>query len=194
MRYPPAETAEKHVRILDQASRLFRKRGFSGVSVAEIMKATGLTHGPFYNHFASKEALMAESMDHASKIALASMEDAGTTPTGMAEFVRGYLSEQHRDTPENGCLMAALAAEIAREKGNEPLRSSLTRHVDLTARKLAALFPWRRKAQARGESIRMLSAMVGALVLARAVDDPKLSEEIMNEVRESISDFEKKPT
>ena len=56
MRYPAAETAEKHVRIVEQAARLFRERGFDGVSVGEIMKATGLTHGPFYNHFASKEA------------------------------------------------------------------------------------------------------------------------------------------
>jgi len=61
MRYPAAETAEKHERILDEAARLFREQGFSGVSVSEIMKATGLTHGPFYNHFDSKEELMAES-------------------------------------------------------------------------------------------------------------------------------------
>src|SRR6202044_3740203 len=64
MRYPAAETAEKHARILDEAARLFRERGFSGVSVSEIMKATGLTHGPFYNHFDSKEALMADSVMH----------------------------------------------------------------------------------------------------------------------------------
>ena len=65
MRYPPAETAEKHARILDTASRLFRKRGFDDVSVAEIMKATGLTHGPFYNHFPSKQGLMVEAIRHA---------------------------------------------------------------------------------------------------------------------------------
>src|SRR5271155_3143577 len=64
MRYPAAETAEKHERILNEAARLFRERGFSGVSVSEIMKATGLTHGPFYNHFDSKEELMAESVVH----------------------------------------------------------------------------------------------------------------------------------
>ena len=70
MRYPAAETAEKHTRILEQASGLFRRRGFSGVSVGEIMRATGLTHGPFYNHFASKEALLAETIvDRAAKTA-----------------------------------------------------------------------------------------------------------------------------
>ena len=63
-RYPAAETAKKHERILDEAARLFREKGFSGVSVGEIMKATGLTHGPFYNHFDSKEELMAESVLH----------------------------------------------------------------------------------------------------------------------------------
>ena len=69
MRYPAAETAEKHQKILDEASRLFKERGF-GVSVSEIMKATGLTHGPFYNHFDSKEALMAECIEHAGGVAL----------------------------------------------------------------------------------------------------------------------------
>src|SRR6516225_11386102 len=76
MRYPAAETAAKHARIVDKASRLFRKRGFSNVSLAEIMKATGLTHGPFYNHFDSKEALMAESVAQASAQSIAGLDRA----------------------------------------------------------------------------------------------------------------------
>ena len=84
MRYPAAETAEKHQKILAEASRLFKERGFDGVSVSEIMKATGLTHGPFYNHFDSKEALMAECIVHAGDAALAHLDEAAQTPEAVS--------------------------------------------------------------------------------------------------------------
>src|ERR1700710_2290938 len=114
MRYPAAETAEKHARILDAASAMFRKSGFSNVSVGEIMRATGLTHGPFYNHFASKEALMAQSIEHASAKALADIDSAAAA-AGLQNYLQMYLSTAHRDAPETGCLMAALGPEIGRE-------------------------------------------------------------------------------
>ena len=110
MRYPAAETAEKHRKILEQASRLFKERGFDGVSVSEIMKATGLTHGPFYNHFESKEALMAECIAHSGEAALAYLDETGKTPEGMRAYVRSYLSPEHRDSRADGCLVAAFAA------------------------------------------------------------------------------------
>jgi TetR/AcrR family transcriptional repressor of nem operon len=180
MRYPAAETAEKHTRILEQAARLFRERGFAGVSVSEIMKATGLTHGPFYNHFASKEALVAESIEHASSKSLAEMTLAQRSPEQMVAYVRSYLSESHRDAPGEGCLLPALGSEI----GHEPTaQAGFTAHCKGMLARLAASFPWPAKRSARGESIRMLSAMVGAVMLARAVDDPALSDEILREVR-----------
>src|ERR1700735_2187223 len=86
MRYPAAETAEKHDRILNEASRLFRERGFTRVSVSEVMKATGLTHGPFYNHFASKEALMAESVLYGFNTTMERMDAV----EGTAKGVSGY--------------------------------------------------------------------------------------------------------
>src|ERR1700712_2962633 len=160
MRYPAAETAEKHERILEEASRLFRERGFAGVSVAEIMKATGLTHGPFYNHFASKEALMAESIHHASGKALAELDDTSPSGAGRASFVQGYLSLSHRDAPGDGCLMAALAGEIGREP---VVRQSFTEHLRTTIEKLASLFPGGTGRARRRETIHMVSTMVGAL-------------------------------
>src|SRR5260370_42113861 len=99
MRYPASETEKKHKRIIREAARFFRERGFSGVSVAEIMQATGLTHGPFYNHFPSKEALMADSVEHGLKSALAGVEQVGSSPTRKAEYLDSYLSTAHRSAP-----------------------------------------------------------------------------------------------
>ncbi|HEY4068361.1 MAG TPA: helix-turn-helix domain-containing protein [Burkholderiaceae bacterium] len=180
MRYPVAETAEKHTRILDQAAALFRRRGFSGVSVGEIMRATGLTHGPFYNHFASKEALVEEAIAHASERSLGDLDAACARPDGIRAYVQAYLSASHRDAPEAGCLMAALGPEIGREVG---ARTAFTRHLKAALARLEKHFPWRAKKTARQESIRLVAAMVGAIVLARAVDDEALSDEILREVR-----------
>lgn len=178
MRYPAAETAAKHARILDKASRLFRERGFSDVSVAEIMKATGLTHGPFYNHFLSKQELMVEAIRHASEQGLKELETAPASENGKRAFKSAYLSVDHRDHPEDGCLLAALASEIGREPA---VKSAVTTYVKTTIAKMSSHFPWKKRRDARGETIRMLTSMVGALVLARAVDDDDLSREILEE-------------
>jgi len=183
MRYPAAETAHKHERILDKASRLFRERGFGGVSVGEIMKATGLTHGPFYNHFESKEALMRESFEHRGNESLAALDRDCTTPEGMSAYVDYYLSARHRDAPGDGCLMPALAAEAARVQG---VRPSFAQFVDATVQRFARYVPWQSKRTARGDSIRMLASMVGAVVLARAVADEALSDEILEEARRGL--------
>ena len=183
LRYPAAETALKHEKILEAASRLFRERGFAGVSVAEIMKATGLTHGPFYNHFASKEALMAESIQHASGKALAELDGTSPSGAGRASFVQGYLSLSHRDAPGDGCLMAALAGEIGREP---VVRQSFTEHLRTTIEKLTGLFPGGTGRARRRETIQMVSTMVGALVLSRAVDDPALSAEILRDAQAGL--------
>src|SRR3954468_3498661 len=94
-------------RILQAAGRLFRERGFDGVSVAEVMQAAGLTHGGFYGHFKSKDDLIAESLAHA------------LTPRGaagdFAGFVKGYLAPEHRDDFAGGCPTAGLAAESIRQ-------------------------------------------------------------------------------
>jgi TetR/AcrR family transcriptional repressor of nem operon len=184
MRYPAAETAAKHERILEEASRLFRERGFSGVSVAEIMKATGLTHGPFYNHFASKEALMAESLAHASDQSLAGLGAAASqSPEAMKAYVQGYLSMAHVAAPGTGCLMASLGPEVSREA---PVKPGFTAHLKRSIAGMAEHFPFGAKRHARRDAIRLLAAMVGAVVLARATDDSALAEEILREVRSAF--------
>jgi TetR/AcrR family transcriptional repressor of nem operon len=184
MRYPASETAKKHKRIIREAARLFRERGFSGVSVGEIMHATGLTHGPFYNHFQSKEALMAESVEYGLKNTLAGVEQVGNSRRRKGEYLDNYLSTAHRDAPGNGCTTAALAADIRQEP---QVKGPFTAHLKAIVEKMATNFPWRSKRSARGDSIRTLSTMVGALILARAVDDEAFSKEILREARRAIA-------
>lgn len=183
MRYPPEETAEKHARILEQASILFRERGFSGVSVSEIMKATGLTHGAFYNHFESKEDLISKSIEDASTKALSAMSDGAAAGQSVAQFVDGYLSEQHRDDRGNGCIMAALASEIAREPAAQ---CAFTRHVASMVDGFTESLAKAKRKNASRQAIHTLSSIVGAIVLARAVDDPELSEQILRETRAAL--------
>jgi len=183
MRYPAVETAEKHKTIIREASRLFRDRGFSGVSVAEIMQASGLTHGPFYNHFPSKEALMAESVEHGMKSALAGVDRVGNSPRRAAKYLDRYLSTAHRDAPGKGCTMAALAADIRQQS---QVRRTFTAHVKAIIEKMVSNRSWRSKRSARGDSIRMVSTIVGALILARAVDDEAFSKEILREARRRL--------
>lgn len=182
MRYPAAETAEKHQKILAEASRLFKERGFDGVSVSEIMKATGLTHGPFYNHFDSKEALMAECIVHAGDAALAHLDEAAQTPEGMRGYVRSYLSREHRDSRAGGCLVAAFAAHAGQPGSEKAIGAPLTAYFKVLIDRFASKFPWRSKKNARGDAIRTLASMYGGVVLARAMDDEALSEEILREV------------
>jgi TetR/AcrR family transcriptional repressor of nem operon len=185
MRYPASETAEKHETILKEAARLFRERGFGGAGVAEIMKAAGLTHGAFYAHFPSKDALEAAAVDRAfaqSDRRIYALTANARDP--RRAFLDNYLSKAHRDHPESGCAIAALGPEIARDSA---AREPFTRWVKHMIEGMAGRFRWKRKGAARGNAIHVLSAAVGALVLARAVNDSGLSDEILESVRESLA-------
>lgn len=185
MRYPAHETAEKHRKILGAASRLFRERGFLDVSVAEIMKAIGLTHGPFYNHFSSKQDLVSRSIVTESERAIGELLSCDKTSAARDAYIAAYLSTAHCQNPGMGCLMASLAADVAREPGTKP---AFTQHMKRLIARFASHFPWRQDKAARAEAIHALAAMVGGLVLARASDDPKLTEEILSQVRQHIAE------
>ncbi len=186
MRYPPEETAAKHRRILEEAGRLFRERGFAGVSVGEIMKATGLTHGPFYNHFASKEALMAEALADLSTRTHADV-DRIVADQGITAYLDLYLSRRHVDSAGTGCLMTALAADAAKEPAT---RGPFTAHVKGVIARLMRALPGKRRteADARADAMLALAAMVGAVTLARAVEDPALGDEILAATRRGLAD------
>jgi TetR/AcrR family transcriptional regulator, transcriptional repressor for nem operon len=185
MRYPATQTAEKHERILEEAARLFRERGFDRAGVAEIMKAAGLTHGAFYAHFPSKDALEAEAVE----CAFAQSNDRIHALTANAgdpkqAFLDGYLDAAHRDHPGSGCVIAALGPEIARDSAaRKPFTQRVKRMID----GMAERYRWKRRGASRRNAIHLLSAAVGALTLARAVDDPRLSDEILESVRDSLA-------
>src|SRR5215469_16230352 len=114
MRYPAEETAAKHERILKEASRLFRERGFDNVTVGEVMKAAGLTHGAFYAHFGSKQELQEAAVAYGQELSAGRARNYGATQKGRRAYADRYLSAWHRDNAGEGCTMAALASEIAR--------------------------------------------------------------------------------
>ena len=178
MRYPAEQTAARHQRILREASRLFRERGIGGVSLPEIMKAAQLTHGPFYNHFASKEALVTECLTDTMDAQLERLRSAKRAKTALREFLDEYLCREHRDSAGDGCVAAALASEIARNPG---AKVPFTQHVKEMLSALTEKFAsaGARQGEARAEALRMLVGMLGAVILARAVDDKAFSDEIL---------------
>lgn len=183
MRYPAAETAEKHQRILDAATRMFRDRGFDRASVADIMKAAGLTHGSFYNHFESKSDLANACIKHGAAISLGNIEMTEASAEGKRAYIDDYLSAAHRDDPSSGCLMAALGSEVRREP---EARGAMTRFIHSFVDRLANRFPWQKPRNARRDAIRVTAAMVGGLILARAVNDDAFSKEILQVVADGL--------
>ena len=166
-----------HDRIVDAAARAIRRSGYNGTGVADIMKDAGLTHGGFYAHFASREAMLAEAADRAGGEAVTLMQRvvANVPPQhALAAMMQAYLSKEHVKSIETGCATAALGSEMPRQ-APEVRRASTRRikeMIDLVARQLPE---WGRPG-AHDHALVAVSLMVGALVLARAVDDPRLSE------------------
>ena len=174
MRYPVEKTAAKHERIVKEASRLFRERGFENVSVAEVMKAAGLTHGAFYAHFGSKEELQAAALAYGQKVSLRRVPRSKSKKS-KESYADRYLSRRHRDNPGDGCTMAALASEVARSAPE--LKAAFERGLEdiLTA-----------KGGDRKEAIIESAAMIGGIVLARGGQDRRFSDEILRSVRQKL--------
>ena len=166
-----------HERIVSVAARAIRRSGYDGTGVADIMKEAGLTHGAFYAHFASREAMLAEAAGRACAESAAAAAEvvANTPPEKTLESMLGaYLSREHLEGVDIGCPLAALGSETSRQVPE--VRRVATRHVkemiDLVARQL---LDWGQPG-AHERALVTISTMVGALLLARAVDDPALSD------------------
>jgi TetR/AcrR family transcriptional regulator, transcriptional repressor for nem operon len=173
------KAAQNRERILIAAARLFREHGLSGVGVDALTDAAGLTHGSLYSQFGSKERLAAEAFDHALALSSARMDDAGT----LEEYIARYLSSDHRERRGDGCAMAALTGEMPRLGG--AIRHRFNDAVRATAQRIARLLPGRRPSE--DEALFIVATMVGALTLARAVDDPELSDRILIASRTGIT-------
>lgn len=179
--------ATTHERIVDAAARAIRRGGYSGLGIAEIMKSVGLTHGGFYAHFASRDAMLAEAADRAGAemVALITQVTTAALPEeALGRLVQTYLSEQHLEGVENGCPIAALGSEMPRQapEVRHVATCRIKEMIDVVARQL----PSRGEGDVNKEALVTLSTMVGALILARAVDDPQLSDALREAAVEKL--------
>lgn len=178
MRVSRKKAAEHRDRIVDVAARLFRERGFDGVGIDTIMQAAGLTHGGFYGHFRSKDDLAAVAVTRA----LQQSAERQDRLTSLDELVGDYLTERHCADRASGCAIAGLGADIARH--GEGTRRGVTKHVRAQLDRLASLIRRGTAVSRRKRAIATLAGLVGAMTLARAVNDLKLSNEILNAARD----------
>ena len=177
MRVTRERMAENRERIVATAARLFREKGFDGVGVDAIMQGVGLTHGGFYRHFRSKDDLAAEAVAYG----LAASAEKQAPLASLNELVAAYLSPAHRNNRGGGCVMAALGGDVARQ--GVAVRLKLTVHVRAQLDRLAGWLSGGNASARRERAIATLAGLVGAMVLARAVDDPELSDEILAAAR-----------
>lgn len=172
--------AENRQTIVDAASELFRAQGFRGTSVPELMQAANMTHGGFYGHFASKEALAGEALDGAFDWLEAWVDNFASSHTGdpkaaRADLVATYLRPEHRDAPSSGCPAAALAGDVAREPARSPVRTSFGRGIEAVVAQLTG----NGMEQDEGAALADYATLVGALLLARATAGRPISDKLL---------------
>lgn len=186
MRVTKEVAAQNRRKILETATQLFKTRGFDNVSVADLTKAAGFTHGGFYNHFESKADLAVETIRYAFEQALTEISGRSATAAGdlipMAERLANYLSSEHRDAPEGGCPTGSLPVDVGRQPADaqRAFADGLERYIGL----IEGVFPMNADRK-REAAITTLSTLVGAIILSRAVRDgePGLSDEILQAAR-----------
>ncbi|MBM6582926.1 TetR/AcrR family transcriptional regulator [Microvirga sp. BT689] len=181
MRYEKGHRDATRKRIIAVAAQQLRKDGVGASGVAGLMASAGLTHGGFYSHFPSKDALIEEALHEAIEQVKAWLGSVVESNEDKLEAViRAYLSPYHRDNPENGCVAGALAPEIARHSPavREMFTQSIIEHVDMVASLLpASATPEARRSVARA----IIAGTTGMIQLARAVDDEELSDQILED-------------
>jgi TetR/AcrR family transcriptional regulator, transcriptional repressor for nem operon len=184
MRQSAEEKARTHERIVEIASARIREKGIEGPGVAEIMQAAGLTHGGFYKHFGSRDDLIAEAAEHAFAYADQTLDDHAHDPHDpLASWVDWYVSEEHRDDPGAGrCPVAALVGDVGR--ADDGVRGGYDALVERYLGVLEDMLGG--GGDARQQATIAVSTLVGSLVLARAIDDDTLSDEILRTVREAL--------
>lgn len=185
VRYPGGHKEKTREQIVSAAARAFREEGVAGVSVGELMGRAGLTHGGFYAHFRSKDQLVAEACRSAMQESSGRLiEAARRAPPGerLAAFIRAYASPAHRDEPGGGCVLPALAAELGRHDAPE-VRAAFTEGFNESIAMLARALP-EGDADRTDRALALMSGLAGAVMLSRAVDDPALSDRILQASRD----------
>ena len=179
---------ETHEKIVGAAAKRLREAGLTGIGVADLMKEVGLTVGGFYKHFESRGALVAEAVTAMrggwDAVFARARERGSSKPALFDDLVDGYLAAEHRDNPAEGCLFAALSADLGRS--DEEARRAATRRLESVLVELSQVFDEQRAPAARAAAILTYSALVGAVSLARATNDEALSDEILGTVSKGL--------
>jgi TetR/AcrR family transcriptional regulator, transcriptional repressor for nem operon len=186
MKVTRQQAGENRARVLRLAARRFRERGFAGVGVADLMHEAGLTHGGFYKQFASKQDLIAQACALGLHENLEAYQQLGAKNglDAIKAVAAEMLSAIHRDLPSEGCLMAALGGDVSR--GDRATRREVTKGIKNILDCLHELIRANSKKKAREKAVAAYATVIGAMMLSRAVDDPKLSEEILQAARTSV--------
>jgi TetR/AcrR family transcriptional repressor of nem operon len=187
MRYVKGHGLQTRCRIVEEASYGLRLVGVDGLSVADLMKLVGLTHGGFYSHFESREALVIEAFASAMDRTISQWRDhmkGMPAEERFDAFVEAYLRPGHRDDRARGCVLPALGTDIARS--SQKARRAFARKLDEMIDVIAGLFPGKSPEQARQIATSALATMMGSIALARAVGDKKLSDEILGAARQAL--------
>jgi TetR/AcrR family transcriptional repressor of nem operon len=178
------QKVESKKRILNVASRLFKKNGFSATGIDQIMEEAGLTAGAFYAHFQSKTDLLEQSIEHSFKFSAHTLMKDTEHLTGeekVRTIMYRYISTFHRDLPEKGCMLPALASEIYR--GSKKSGLMIGRYLNKWAAIMAEHLPGEDMDQKKKKALIIISQAVGAILLSRMVKDTELSDEIINSGR-----------
>lgn len=190
MRYGEGHKAATRQRILEVAARRFRRDGVEAVGLVPIMSEVGLTHGGFYAHFGSKDALVAESARAAfaqTETRLSNAIEQASASQRLEALLDAYLSESHRDAPETGCAAAALAGELARAA--EPARQAFAEGFEALATIVdGTLDDALGASERRQRALAIVSMISGAMALARATPDPAASTQILGAARRGALD------
>ena len=187
-RSAPSRKEATHERIVEAAARAIRRSGYDGTGVADIMKDAGLTHGGFYAHFPSREAMLAEAADRAGAEAVAAsarIAAAASPPQALQVLLEAYLSKAHVQNAETGCPVVALGSEMPRQAPE--VRRASTRRIKEMIDLVARQSPDWGQPGAHERALATVATMVGALLLARAVDDPKLSDALRRAALEHLA-------
>jgi TetR/AcrR family transcriptional repressor of nem operon len=194
MRYVEDHRRQTHSRIVENASYGLRQKGAEGLSVVDLMKLAGLTHGGFYNHFDSRAALVEEAIAFAMDQMTARWKKLARGKANGERFkalIADYLSPRHRDDPERGCALPALAADVARSSPSE--RRAFAFKLEKMIDAFVELLPDEAPQQARQIATGALATMVGSIVLSRAVGVGKLSDSILDAGRVTAGGRIRKP-
>ncbi len=189
MRYSKEHKFQTHAKIVKRASIKLREKGAHGIGVADLMKEAGLTHGGFYAHFDSRDALVIEAVSHAmdrSTERWRKLSEQTPADKRLAKIVNTYLGTDHRDDPGHGCAVPALAAEMARESAKT--RRAFAGRMDQMIEMLTDQYQGMPRKAARKQAVSALATMMGTLVMARVAGNSELSDEILKSGRDAVLD------